>query len=142
MKIFLSGSVRGGRRKLSVYRHMAELLEKAGHEVVSLHVTDPLVEEKEAGVAESAIYAKDMHLLGLSDCMIAEVSVASTGVGYEICSALALGLPVLCVHEEHANVSAMILGNTNGNILVWAYRDLPELGEILANFLSSLSGKC
>jgi hypothetical protein len=36
----------------------------------------------------------------------------------------------------------MILGNTNGNILVWAYRDLPELGEILANFLSSLSGKC
>jgi len=41
---------------------------------------------------------------------MAEVSVHSIGVGYEICHAVGLEKPVLCVYEPGSNVSAMVLG--------------------------------
>ncbi len=45
--------------------------------------------------------------------MVAEVTVPSTGVGYEVCRTLGLVMPVLCVHISGANVSAVVLGNPN-----------------------------
>lgn len=141
MKVFLSGSIRGGRTKLSAYQKMTEILEEKGHEITSYHVADPEVEEKEVGMAESEIFSRDMYLLDRSDCMVAEVSVASTGVGYEVCSALHMGLPVLCVYEEGSTVSAMILGNTNANLVVEAYSDFRELEKIISEFFLSCIGK-
>lgn len=141
MRVFLSGSIRGDRQKLYVYRQMVGIIEKSGHEVVSQHVADSRVEEKEVGMAESEIYGRDMYLLDQSDCMVAEVSVASTGVGYEICSALNLGIPVLCVYEEGATVSAMVLGNTNNNIMVDTYSSFYQLEVILNDFFLSCIGK-
>jgi hypothetical protein len=38
--------------------------------------------------------------------MVAEVTVQSIGVGYAVCRALELGMPVLCMHSAGANVSA------------------------------------
>jgi len=71
-----------------------------------------------------------------SDCLVAEVTVASIGVGYEICRALGLELPVLCVHTREANVSAMILGNPD--IRVEEYADQEHLENILREFVRSL----
>lgn len=59
-------------------------------------------------MSEQEIYRRDISLLEESDCLIAEVTVPSIGVGYEICRALRMGLPVLCVHGTDANVSAML----------------------------------
>ena len=44
---------------------------------------------------------------------VAEVTVPPIGVGYKVCRALGLGMPVLCVHSAGANVYAMVLGNPN-----------------------------
>ncbi len=140
MKIFLSGSIRGGRQKLSTYQQITGLIEMLGHEVTTHHVADSQVEEKEVGMSESEIFSRDMFLLDRSDCMVAEVSIASTGVGYEVCSALNVGLPVLCVYEENSIVSAMVLGNANNNLLVETYSDSGELEKVLSNFLSSCIG--
>src|SRR5512136_1526134 len=92
-KIFLSGSIRGGRQLLETYRFMFDTLEEAGAEVLSWHVADPELEKVEMRMTEEEIYARDMDLLVKSDALIAEVTVASTGVGYEICRALVQGIP-------------------------------------------------
>jgi len=104
--------------------------------VVSAHVADEQVEDKELEMSELQIYERDMGALRISDCLVAEVSVASTGVGYEVCSAIARGLPVLCVHTPAAVVSAMILGNPY--IDVREYADLEELEAIVRGFLDGL----
>ena len=55
-KIFLSGSIRGGRQLLDTYRLMCDTLEEAGAEVLSWHVADPELEKTEIKMTEEEIY--------------------------------------------------------------------------------------
>jgi len=132
MKIFLAGSIRGGRQMQPVYRHIYDFLRGRGYDVLSWHVVDPGSDEKEAKMSEQEIYRRDISLLKESGCLIAEVTVPSIGVGYEICRALEAGLPVLCVHDTDANVSAMLLGNPNREMRVQEYCDMDSLERILS----------
>ena len=135
MKIFLSASIRGGRQMLPSYMKICSILQQQGHEVLSSHVADPELEKSESILTEQEIYERDMGFLEKSECLVAEVSTPSIGVGYEICSALQLGLPVLCLHCPQANVSAMILGNTNTGLVTKEYVNEQELQEIIMAFL-------
>ena len=137
-KIFLSGSIRGGRQLLETYRFMFDTLEEAGAEVLSWHVADPELEKVETEMTEEEIYARDMGLLVKSDALIAEVTIPSTGVGYEICRALVKGVPVLCLHSPDAAVSAMVLGNPGSLLEVRAYPDKASLKKIIIEFIKAL----
>ena len=137
-KIFLSGSIRGGRQLLDTYRLMCDTLEEAGVEVLSWHVADPELEKTEIRMTEEEIYIRDMGLLMKSDALIAEVTVPSTGVGYEICRALVKGIPVLCLHSPDAAVSAMVLGNPSPLLEVRAYPDKASLQKIIIEFIKAL----
>jgi 2'-deoxynucleoside 5'-phosphate N-hydrolase len=137
-KIFLSGSIRGGRQLLETYRFMFDTLEEAGAEVLSWHVADPELEKAEMEMTEEEIYARDMNLLVKSDALIAEVTVPSTGVGYEICRALLKGIPVLCLHRPDAAVSAMVLGNPDRLLEVRAYPDKTSLKKNIITFIRAL----
>ncbi|HIE31846.1 MAG TPA: deoxyribonucleoside 5'-monophosphate N-glycosidase [Methanosarcinales archaeon] len=136
-KIFLAGSIRGGRHMQPVYRHIYDFLRRRGYDVLSWHVADPVSDEKEAKMSEQEIYRRNISLLEESDCLIAEVTVPSIGVGYEICRALELGLPSLCVHRTDANVSAMLLGNPNPGMRVREYCDTDDLERILCEFFEA-----
>ncbi|MDI3540181.1 MAG: 2-deoxynucleoside 5-phosphate N-hydrolase [Methanolobus sp.] len=138
MKIFLSASIRGGRGLLETYMDILELLQRHGHEVLSFHVADPQLEEKESLMSEREIYERDMGFLTMSECVIAEVSTPSIGVGYEICRALQLGLPVLCLHPPYSRVSAMILGNRDERLSVRQYSSSGELEDSILDFLAHL----
>lgn len=137
-KIFLSGSIRGGRQLLETYRFMYGALGEAGAEVLSWHVADPELEEKESKMTEQEIYDRDMGLLAKSDALIAEVTVPSTGVGYEICRALARKIPVLCLHRPDAVVSAMVLGNPDPLMEVRTYSNKTALKEIIVGYILAL----
>ncbi|MGB9938309.1 nucleoside 2-deoxyribosyltransferase [Methanosarcina sp.] len=137
-KIFLSGSIRGGRQLLETYRFMFDALEDAGVEVLSWHVADPELEKVEMRMTEEEIYARDMGLLVKSDALIAEVTVPSTGVGYEICRALVRGIPVLCLYSPDAAVSAMVLGNPDPLLETKAYPDKTSLKNIIIEFIRAL----
>jgi len=137
MRIFLSGSIRGGRQMLPVYRHIYDFLESVGCDVASWHVVD-LDSDEEAEMSEQEIYLRDIGILEESDCMVAEVTVPSIGVGYEVYRALGLGMPVLCVHSAGANVSAMVLGNPNMQGRVREYANLDDLEQILYEFAGAL----
>ncbi|ETA68190.1 MAG: 2-deoxynucleoside 5-phosphate N-hydrolase [Methanolobus sp.] len=134
MRVFLSASIRGGRQMLSTYMEMCSFLQDSRHEVLSWHVADPELEKTESLLSEEEIYIRDMDFLEKSECLIAEVSTPSIGVGYEICSALQREIPVLCMHVPEANVSAMLLGDKR--IICKEYQTIDELKREMTNFLS------
>lgn len=136
-KIFLSGSIRGGRQLLETYMVMCNFVEEAGAELICRHIADPELESLEKEMTEEEIYSRDMNLLKESGAVIAEVTVPSTGVGYEICRALTLGIPVLCVHKPEALVSAMLLGNPNPLLQIKAYSKKEMLKQIISEFIES-----
>jgi len=139
MKVFFSGSIRGGRELLSVYQHLCSFIVSKGHEVLTEHVADPQVEKVEAAMTEQEIFARDMALLEHSSCLIAEVSIPSTGVGYEICSAVQRHIPVLCLYRSGSNVSAMVLGNPH--VFLQQYSTPVDLDTVVLSFLISLGPK-
>lgn len=137
MNVFLSASIRGGRQMLSTYIDMCEYIQKTGHHVPSWHVADPELEKTESLLTEQEIYIRDMEFLESSDCVIAEVSTPSIGVGYEVCSALRRKMPVLCLHTPEANVSAMILGDES--IICKEYDSIDTMKKEIDEFLNSVN---
>jgi nucleoside 2-deoxyribosyltransferase len=111
MRIFFAGSIRSGRSMLLTYTQIVALLKKLGHRVVSEHVASEKLEEAEARLTDEEIFRNDTGFIDECDCLIAEVTIPSTGVGYEICYAVSQGKRALCVYKEGTNVSAMVLGN-------------------------------
>ncbi len=135
-KVFLSGSIRGGRRLVETYRFMADVMIGAGVEVLSEHVARDTVFAEERNMTEEEIFLRDMGGIVQCDCLVAEVSMPSVGVGYEICHAVDLKKPVLCVYERGAKVSAMVLGNKG--VVAQDYGDLDELQRLVLEFLRSI----
>ncbi len=135
-RVFLSGSIRGGRRLVETYRFMADVMLSAGVEVLSEHVAWETVFDDERGMSEQEIFMRDVGGIQQCDCLVAEVSVHSIGVGYEICHAVGLKKPVLCVYERGSNVSAMVLGNKE--VVVQSYGDPDELRQIVQGFVGSV----
>lgn len=130
MKIFFAGSIRSGRSMLFTYKQIIALLKKMGHIIVSEHVAYERLEEAEAKLTDEEIFGLDTGFIDECDCLVAEVTVPSTGVGYEICYALSKGKRVLCVYKGGTSVSAMVLGNKG--VAAIPYTDLTELEKVFA----------
>jgi nucleoside 2-deoxyribosyltransferase len=135
MKIYFAGSIRGGRDDAVLYRHIIALLMEYG-EVLTEHVGDmSLTRAGEDGLSDAAIYARDMAWLAEADAVVAEATVPSHGVGYEVARAEALGKRVLCLHRPGAGrrLSAMLAGNPA--LHCEFYHSVEELKPILERFL-------
>jgi nucleoside 2-deoxyribosyltransferase len=89
----------------------------------------------ERALSPRDVYERDAEWVRNCDALIAEVSVPSHGVGYEIAFALAHGKPVLCIAESTRRVSKMITGNSALRFEV--YSDLDEAAQKIGDFLSS-----
>ena len=135
-RVFLSCSMRGGRRLIKTYMFVADVMLSAGVEVLSEHVARETVFDDERGMSEQEIFMRDVGGIQKCDCLVVEVSVHSIGVGYEICHAVGLEKPVLCVYERDSNVSAMVLGNKR--IVSQSYCDPDELRQIVLGFVGSV----
>ena len=138
MKIYFACSITGGREFESVYQEMVAALVQAGHQIPTAHLVESGVGVLEAGIDPLTVYARDVDWIRASDVLIAEVSVPSHGVGYEIAFALGLGKPVLCVYQTGRKVSKMITGNPDTNLQVQAYQDSTEAVRMLGDFLAHI----
>ena len=76
-----------------------------------------------------------MKLIKECEVVIAEVSNPSLGVGYEICHALHLEKPTLCLFQKDIIVSWMIIGNTSPFITLKKYINTEELFNSIDKFL-------
>jgi hypothetical protein len=108
MKIYFAGSIRGGRQFADTYAHVIKGLQEAGHTVLSEHVGFAELKEK---LSDTEIHARDLDWIIEADVLVADVSLPSLGVGYEIAYAYYVEHKgILVFANSEANVSAMITG--------------------------------
>ena len=92
----------------------------------------------EAVVAPAEVYERDVTWIRNADALVAEVSVPSHGVGYEIGYALSAGKRVLCLSQQGRKVSKMVSGNPDPNLLLRTYTDNEDAIKALREFLQEL----
>lgn len=144
MKIYFAGSISGGREDAALYAQLIEFLKGFG-EVLTEHVgaleSNSFFDEHST---DNYIHDRDVDWLLSASLVVAEVSVVSVGVGYEIGRAVAAGIPVVCLYREGSarRLSAMVGGC--GAVKVLRYNTLAELYAelqlLLDNYLPA-SGK-
>jgi len=135
MNIYFACSITGGREFEAVYQSIVHALTEDAHEVPTAHLAESGVPALEALIAPSEVYARDVAWIRTCDVLIAEVSVPSHGVGYEIGFALGLGKRVLALHREDRKVSKMITGNPDPNLVICCYQTVEEVIQQVKKFL-------
>ncbi|MBD0404964.1 nucleoside 2-deoxyribosyltransferase [Flammeovirga sp. EKP202] len=132
MKIYFSGSIRGGREDAKLYAQIIEELKQYG-EVLTEHIGQMDLQEDE--ITDIQIHDQDMAWLTASDVIIAEVTVPSLGVGYEIGRGLEMKKPIYCFHRTE-KTSAMISGCETIN--TYKYTELEEIKVLFEKIFKEL----
>jgi 2'-deoxynucleoside 5'-phosphate N-hydrolase len=133
MKIYFSGSIRGGRQDAQLYRQLIAELQKYGT-VLTEHIGHDTISHSKT---DREIHDEDMAWLQESDIVIAEVTTPSLGVGYEIGRAVEMGKRVVCLYRkiEGSRVSAMILGSSE--LECFQYTDINDVPDRFAEILKT-----
>jgi len=126
MNIYFACSITGGRELEADYQKIVAALTADGHEIPTSHLAQSDVMENERELAPQDVYERDVNWVKNCDVLIAEVSVPSHGVGYEIGFALSMEKPVLCLHQKGRSVSKMITGNKTPALTVQSYENVQE----------------
>lgn len=136
VKIYFCGSIRGGRQLAQTYEKLIEMLQHHGIVLTEHLADDEEIQRKDRVLSDREIHDRDLQWIIDSDLVVAEVTVPSLGVGYEIGRALEMGKPILCLFNRGSRhtLSAMIAGIDE--VEIYYYREPEELAEILGNFIS------
>ncbi len=138
MNIYFACSITGGREFEAVYQALTAAMLADGHDVPTAHLADSGVIQLEAIVSPQDVYERDVTWIRNADALIAEVSVPSHGVGYEVGYALNAGKRVLCLSQQGRKVSKMISGNPDPNLLFRTYQDSQEAVLLIRSFIEGL----
>lgn len=137
MKIYFCGSIRGGRQLALSYEKLIQMLHNYG-QVLTEHLgSDKIIQSKDRVLSDKEIHDRDLLWVRESDAVVAEVTVPSLGVGYEIGRAIEMGKPVLCIFNTGSEftLSAMIAGSEG--VVNHSYENLEDLDSILGDFLKA-----
>ena len=135
MKIYFAGSIRGGTEDQDIYRSLIEKLQAFG-QVLTEHVgSQSLIDQSEQNKSDSEIFQRDVGWIREADIIVAEVTMPSLGVGYELGFGESLGKPVICLYREKEGrrLSAMIAGNPRFQAQV--YQNVDEAIELVKDFI-------
>jgi nucleoside 2-deoxyribosyltransferase len=135
MNIYFACSIIGGRDFERIYQELTLALLASGHIIPTAHLAESNVMAVESEISPREVYDRDMDWIRDCDVLIAEVSVPSHGVGYEIGFALGEGKPVLCLYQEGRKVSKMITGNSHPNLEIKSYRSIEDAISLAHEFL-------
>lgn len=139
MNIYFACSITGGREFERVYQDITAALLADGHEIPTAYLADSNVVDLEARVSPREVYDRDVRWIRGTDALIAEVSVPSHGVGYEIALALDAGKPVLCLSMQGRKVSKMISGNPHPLLKAEIYNDVEDAIHLAMDFVHGLN---
>jgi nucleoside 2-deoxyribosyltransferase len=141
MNIYFAGSINGGRERQKDYFELIDYCKTFGN-VLTEHVgrEDPTkcAVTTYSDRYDENVYLRDTDWINKADILIAEVTIPSLGVGYEIGYAEKLDKPIMCIFDLNGDkkVSAMITGNRN--ITVKGYSTLDEAKEIIKGFIERI----
>ncbi|CAL1577315.1 unnamed protein product [Knipowitschia caucasica] len=136
--IYFAGSIRGGRDDVHLYQSLVQELRTYGT-VLTEHVGDQglSVQGEVSETGDKEIHDRDLDWLQQSHVVVAEVTVPSMGVGYELGRAVVMDKPVLCLFRPDCGrrLSAMIRGAKGPRFTVMDYRP-DQIKTILDQFFS------
>lgn len=137
MKIYFAGSIRGGRAKVADYKRIIGFLEE-NHEVLTEHISDSSITSTGENLSEFEIFNRDLKMIIESDIIVAEVTIPSLGVGYEVGIAESLKKPIYCLFdtiESENKLSSMIKGNPYVKLIQYINIEdlLEKLNKIIDN---------
>ncbi len=138
MNIYFACSITGGREFESTYQELIRALLADGHEIPTAHLAESNVVDLEAVASAREVYERDVIWLRKAGAVIAEVSVPSHGVGYEVGFALSTGKPVLCLWLEGRKISKMISGNPHPNLVAKPYKNTEEAIGLARDFIKTV----
>ena len=135
-KIYFCGSIRGGRQLARNYEKIIEVLQVHGIVLTEHLGNDDEIQNKDRVLSDREIHDRDLQWIIESDMLVAEVTIPSLGVGYEIGRATEMGKPILCLFNTNLQhtLSAMIAGIEG--VQVYKYKKPEELEEKLEQFIS------
>ena len=138
-KIYFCGSISGGREKAVDYQKMMDNCKKVGV-VLTEHVADEVLEVKNgqrfySDVPEIQTYLRDVDWIREADFVIADISVPSIGVGYEIGFAESIEKPILCIYDKNSAKTASMMITGNQNIMFREYETVEEANRIIDEFM-------
>ena len=138
MNIYFAGAIRGGREDVALYLEIIKQLGAYG-QVLTEHIGNPELTGLGEIEDDKKIHDRDLAWLKQADCLVAEVTTPSLGVGYELGKATEWSKPILCIFRpvEGRALSAMIAGC--GGATVREYRNKEELKEIFDDFFRNLA---
>lgn len=127
MKIYFSGSIRGGQQDTDLYAELIQELKQYGT-VLTEHIGWKTIDTT---MTDQEIHDRDVKWVKESDIVIAEVTVPSLGVGYEIGRAIDMNKPIICLYRKlnGKGTSAMIRGCSD--LQCFEYSSISEAKEIL-----------
>lgn len=146
MKIYFCGSVTGGRQNAELYPVMVGHLKKYG-KVLTEHLADKnLSSLGESNLSPKEVHDRDVAWLDSADVVVADVSVPSLGVGYELGRIFERNLKsenkkkMLCLYkkQEGKRLSGMISGC---GVEVREYSDFDEAKIFIDEFFDNLTEK-
>ncbi len=131
MKIYFAGSIRGGRDDKEKYKQIIHWLKEYGT-VLTEHIgLDSLSEKGQTQFSEQKIYIQDTDWVRESDIIIADVTQASLGVGYELGFGESINKRIICLFDTSSDksLSAMVRGNDYFEI--YDYQNIDDVKNIL-----------
>lgn len=136
MKIYFAGSIRGGREDSKIYQEIISYLKQYGTVLTEHFGDDAILEDIGKRFSDREIHDKDVAWLLESDVIVAEVTIKSLGVGYEIGRAIEHKKQILCLYRPKVNdrISAMIAGASA--IVLAPYDTIDEAKICIKDFFS------
>lgn len=135
INVYFACSIRGGRDKINNYISIANYINKYAN-ILDKHVYDSNLSNTGEKIYPNEIYERDINWIKKCDILIAEVTNPSLGVGYEISYAERLNKRIICLCEKNSNLSAMIKGNKNVEIIY--YEKVDELKNYFLNLFKDI----
>ncbi len=139
MRVYLAAAMTNPQRDTRVVEEVLKALHEAGHEVLTPHVVGEVEDASDAHVSDAQLAQRDLAWLQQADCLVAEVSTPSHGVGIEVMAAVSAGKPVLAIAREGAPVSRLLSGLPG--LTLTRYASQAQAVALACAFLEHLGGR-
>ncbi len=140
LKVYFTGSTSFDGELRKNYRRIVSEIKKNRVQLISgEQIISKTLLEKDKKLTKKEIFSRQKKLVDNADCIIAEVTKPSLGVGGEIVYALTQKKPVLGLvyADEEDKISPMIVGNPSDNFFLEHYL-LDNLNYRIKEFLSHI----
>ena len=136
MKIYFGFTVAGDRSSITTARVIVAMLEAIGHVVLTKHLVEDDAWEKDRLITAHQVYQRDLRWLTECDCLIAEVSGSSFGLGFEtgyLLGATDKDAVLFYRRDVEKRISLLITGNAHPRCTLVPYSDVKEIEAFIAS---------